>query len=355
MTSIAAHGESSATCYLNEIPDFVGPELARLYQTLHSSLPFFELFRSTDGVNCYVARRGGRPVHIFVFALRGNCLEVFNEMIEVGEEELQRFAEHVFARFAHVDLIRFRAIRTGSGHVGYPTQKYGAKTTYCIALPPTPEAYTESLGKGTRGDLKRKLDRVGKALPLARVEFRSGDEVDASSLHAIMTLGETNLAARGVGLRHDREKIIALAQRCGFVSALLVDARIVAGSINYQVGASYFADLQGYDNEYERLGIGSVCTHHTIRESIRRGGQRFYLGGGHFAYKQHMGGVLQHMDELKMYRSRRKMLANPQHAAGIVVSAGIRAGKEFLHRNRDHALARLVFSGAYLLKNRSAK
>jgi hypothetical protein len=343
------------SCYLDEIPVFVGPELTRLYETLHSSLPFFELFRSTKEAHCYVSWRDGLPAHIFVFVFRDNCLDVLNEMIEVDEQEIARFTRLVFARFGHVDLIRFKALKTELRDLEFPVQQYAAKYTYCIALPETPDAYTASLGGATRGSVKHKCNRIRKTFPNARMEFRNAREVDDEWLHEIMRLSEEGIAARGLKIRHDREKISVMAKRCGFVSALLVDERIVAGMIVYQFGSSYFTELLGYDKHFQKYGMGTVCAYQTIREIVARGGKRCYLGGGHFEYKQHLGAKLLCMDELKIYRSHTRMLANLHHAAGMVLNARMRAAKEYLHRHRKHALARLVFDGFYHLKSRNVK
>ncbi len=343
------------SCYLNEIPAFVGPELTRLYETLHSSLPFFELFRSTSGAHCYVSWRDGLPTHIFVFVFRDNCLEVLNEMIAVDEQELARFTRFMFARFGQIDLIRFKALKTQLRELEFPVQQYAAKHTYCIALPGTAEAYTASLGAATRGSVKHKWNRVRKAFPDLRMEFRNGSDIDDAWLDEIMQLSEEGIAARGLNMRHDREKISAMARRCGFASAVLVDGRIAAGIIAYQFGSSYFFELLGYDKRFCKYGMGTICVYQTIREIVVRGGSRCYLGGGHFEYKRHMGGKLLCMDELKIYRSHSRMLANLHQAAGMFLDARVRAAKEFLHRHRHHALARLVFEGFYLIKSRNLK
>lgn len=348
-------GDPSISCYLHEIPPFIEAELAQLYETLHSSLPFFEIYRSTEHASCYISRRDGRAETIFVFALRGTRIDILNEMIEVGREEIERFARYAFAQFREVDIIRFRALKAGVRGFGFPVQQYGSKETYCISLPATPDAYTAGLGKSTRAGIHRSANRVRRTFPSLRVEYRTGDAIDESELREIMRLSEAKINAGGVRVVHDADKITAMARRCGFVTVLLIDGRVCAGWINYRVGANYFSDVMGYDRRYEKFGLGTLCGYHTIRECIARGGKRFYLGGGVFDYKERLLGRPLGMDELMIYRSRWKMLLNLPHAAGTVLDARIRQWKKLLHRHKKKVLAKLVFDCFYRLKNRGAK
>lgn len=345
----AAH--DGAVVYLHEVPSFIEAELVRLYGSLHASLPFFEIFRSMEGVSSYVAWRDGRPASIFLFSLRGRCIEVLNEMIEVDHDELERFTHYVFRQFGDIDIIHFKAVTTGPGGLGFPLQRYRSKETYVIALPGTPEEYSASIGKATRASIQKQANRVRREFPTFGSEFRTGDQIDESELREIMRLSEAKINAGHVKVAHDATRITALATKCGFVHVLLIDGRVCAGSVNYQVGRGYFGELIGYDRRYEKFGVGKLCLYQAICESIARGGQRFYLGGGMFDYKLHLLARPLSMDALKIYRSRWKMLVHPQHAAGAVLGAEVRRWKNLLHRHQETMLARLVFDCFYFLKN----
>jgi hypothetical protein len=355
MTPCAIDDDTSVSCYLNEIPPFIGPALAGLYGTLHSSLPFFEVFRSTEQASCYVAQRAGQPSCIFVFALRGNCLDVLNEMIEVSRDEITRFTRYVFAHFDAVDIIRFRAVDTQLGNFDHPFQQYGAKATYCVPLPATADDYTASLGPATRTSMRRKMNRLTKAFPTWRMEYRSAGMIGDGELGEIMRLSEATINANHVKLRYDRARITAMAGKCGFVALLLIDGRICAGLISYRIGTSYFSEVIGFDREYDKFGIGTLAAYLAIRECAARGGKRFCLGGGHFDYKLRLGAKMLSMDELRIYRSSWKMLLNLGHAARAALGAKGRQFKEFLHRHNDHVLARPVFDAYYLVRSRRLK
>ena len=345
-------------CYLHAIPPFVEVALADLYDTLHASLPFFRVYRSTHAVSCYVAERDGRPSTILLFRCQDRRLEVLNEMIAVRQDELRRFTRYVFQHFPRVDLIEFKALAVTAAApsgLGFPVQQHNAKDTWVIALPDTPEAYLAGLGKSTRANVRQQTNLVTRTFPGFSTRFYTQGEIDERHVRAILRFSEARIRAGGANVTHDVDRIMALARTCGFVVVLSIDGQVCAGSVNYRVGTSCFGDVTGYDPRFEKYSLGKLCVFQTVSASIARGGKRFYLGGGHFEYKQRLGAELLGMDELKIYRSRWKMLANPQHAAGILLDARIRAGKEFLHRHRDHPLAKRVFEGIYLLRNWSAK
>jgi len=72
------------SCYLHKVPEFVEQELAARYETLHSSLPFFRVWRTLGNASCYIDRGAGRAPHILLFHCERQRLVVLNEMIEVA-------------------------------------------------------------------------------------------------------------------------------------------------------------------------------------------------------------------------------------------------------------------------------
>ena len=348
-------GEASIDCYRNEIPSFIAEELVNLYQTLHSSLPFFETFRTLAHISCYVSRRSGCPSSIFLFVFRGRRIDVLNEMIEVTKQELEQFTRYIFVKFPQVDIISFKALKTSTSGFHYPVQKYGSKETYYIALPETPDEYTASIGKSTRASILSRNNQVRRTFPSFRSEFRTGSDIDETELQVIMKLSEAKINANGHRLTHDVEKITALAKKCGFVNVLMIEGRVCAGSINYQIGSNYFGEVIAYDSRYDKFGLGKLCAYQTIRESIARGGRRFYLGGGVFDFKQSLLGKPLSMDELTIYRSRRAMLLNPHNAAATVLAGHVRRWKKVLHEHQKNILARSVFNCFYFFKSRNVK
>lgn len=342
-------------CFIGEIPDFVEDELARRYESLHSSLPFFRVFRSLSNVNCYVARRDGALAEILLFAVDGRRIEVLNEMIDLAPGALQEFVEHIFMHFPRIDLIRFHAVNTAPDRLAFPVQHYNAKDTFVIDLPATPEDYMASLGKSTRANIRQQMNHARKNFPGFAIEYFVNEDIREDDIRAIARLSEERINSQGASVKHDVDRICALAKQCGFVAILTIDGRICAGSVNYRIGNSYFGEVIAFDPDYQRHGFGKLCTCEAICESIRRGGRRFYLGGGVFGFKERLLGRKVDMDRLQIYRSWPRLLASPGHAGRFFVQGKVRDLKRFVHQRRDTPTGKIAFKFFYACKNKMSK
>ncbi|MFL6630752.1 MAG: GNAT family N-acetyltransferase [Massilia sp.] len=340
-------------CYLHEVPDFVEGELAATYETLQSSLPFLRIWRTLGGASCYVARHAGGPPDILLFRCEGRRLVVLNEMIDIAPAGLASFARYAFAQFPAIHVIRFQAVRTAAAPIGFPVQRYNAKDTFVIALPATPDEYLAALGKSTRANLRSRLNRIAKDFPSFTTRVLNGADIDADVVRQIVQLSEHRIRTRGAALTHDADRMLALARACGFVTVLLIDGRICAGSLNYRVGASVFGEITGHDAAYDRHGVGALCMYHTICESIRSGVRRFYLGGGLFGYKERMLGHRLDMDQVHVYRSYGHVLARADVAAAAFAQGQVRRLKRRLHERKGTWLADLAFRLFHAWKNKS--
>jgi hypothetical protein len=340
-------------CYVHEVPDFVEREMAATYETLQSSLPFLRIWRTLGGASCYVARHAGRAPDILLFRCEGRRLVVLNEMFDIAPAGLACFARYVFAHFPAIHVIRFQAVRTAPAAIGFPVQRHNAKDTFVISLPATPDDYLAALGKSTRANLRSRLNRVAKAYPSFTTRFLAGADVDDDVVRQIVQLSECRIRARGTPLTHDVDRMLALARACGFVTVLLIDGRMCAGSLNYRVGTSVFGEVMAYDPAFERHGVGALCAYHTICESIRTGARRFYLGGGLFDFKERMLGRRLDMDQVHVYRSYGHVLARADIAAAAFAQGQVRRLKRRLHERKGTWLADLAFRLFYACRNKT--
>lgn len=335
------------SCYNNDIPDFIEAELVRLYDALHSSLPFFEIFRSTKRVSSYVASRNGTPVAIFLFTHTRRRIEVLNEMIEVDHVELDRFVSYVFAHFPSVDIISFKALKADTKQLAFPVQRHNAKETYVISLPATKEEYTASLGKSTRTGVRYQQNKVARDHPSFASRFYINDEIDEEHIRAILRLSEQRISGKAFKFSHDAHRIIRLARRCGFVHVLSIDGQLCAGSINYRIGASVFGEAIAQDPAFEHYGLGKLTVYLTICESIAKGCTKFYLGGGRFDFKSRMLGEQLEMDRLNIYRSYGSYLYHIDRVAMTAFDGYIRQMKLWLRKHEDRAAAQRVIRFFY--------
>jgi hypothetical protein len=351
----AVEDSVSIACFLNEIPQSIEDDLARRYETLHSSLPFFRVYRSMKNAGCYVAQCDGHPTQILVFQRNRRRIEVLNEMFHIAAADLKRFVNYIFEHFPDVNVISFKALSTGVEELDFPVQQYNSKDTFVISLPATPEEYIASIGKTTRASIRHQMNTVRKVFPSFASTCLTKDEIDADVIRAIVRLSESRINGKGVKFKHDIDRIISLTKECGFVVLLLIDGRMRAGSINYQVGTGFFGDVTCYDPDYHKYGLGKLCTYQTICESILRGGRHFYLGGGEFDFKERMLGKRVNMDQLQVYRSYAKILANLDWAAFAFAQGLLFRYKKSLQQRKGSLAAKIAFKILQLYRNRVAK
>lgn len=348
-------GEISVFCYIDEVPPFIETELERLYGMLQSSLPFFNVFRSIENVNCYVVTLRKKPIVIILFKFKNRSIEVLNEMIEIDQQEIDRFTRYVFIKFSQVDIISFKALKTVIYKFFFPMQKYSSKDTYMIELPATPHEYTANIGKSTRTNIRYQTNNIFRNYPSFAVKFYVKDDINEQCIQVILRFSEQRIRRKFSGFSHNEACIISLAKMCGFVCVLMINNRVCAGSINYQIGSSYFGEVLGHDIEYEKYGLGKLALHQTICESIVRGGRRFYLGGGVFDFKNRMLGAQVSMDELQIYRSYGKLIINFDKAAKTIIFSYVRKLKSWLHQHKHKFFARCAFKYFYFFKSKIAK
>lgn len=356
MSNELVQGDDAAISpYSSDMAPLVDSALADAYHMLQSSLPFFKVFRSLEDTHCYIARREGRPSTVLLFTCRERRVDVLNEMIELDPPELERFASCIFMKFTTVDIIKFKALKTVTDGFRFPVQQHASKDTYVITLPETPEQYTSSIGKSTRANIRAQTNGLHRHFPSFKSLFFTNEEISEEHIRTIIGFSETKINAKGVGFAYDVDRITQLARACGFVNIFSIDGRICAGSINYRVGASYFGEVTGYDRNYEKFGLGKLCVHQTICESIARGGKKFYLGGGVFDFKQRMLGEVLGTDELHIYRSRFKQWIHADVAVHALAVARVRRLKKMPHQKKQEKWAKLVFKSAYFIQNKLSK
>lgn len=347
--------EVTVSCHQSEIPSFVETELERLYAHIYSSLAFFKLFKPGDNVNTYVARKGGSAIAVLLFRCEKGKAEVFNEMIDLDEEEIRRFASYVFSRFRSVSAISFPAIRSAARTLPFPCQQYDEKEEFSIVLPGTPDEYTARLGKATRTNIKRYSKRLMQNYPSFTHRVFVNEDIEEQHVHDIIRLSKARMADKKKKFSVDDDMtqgLIKLAKACGFVNVILIDGRVCAGSISYRIGSNYFAFVNAHDSEYDNYWLGTLCYYLTICESIVRGGKQLHMGWGRYDYKTRLLGVQQDFDRLVIYRSYPHLALNFGTAAKTALNGHVRRLKLWLldPQRQNSLVSRLAVNLLYIAR-----
>jgi hypothetical protein len=328
------HDDVAISCYDSEVPSFVETELQRVSGHIYCSMLYLRLYdRIPAHTSTYVVRRNNRTVTIFLFVREGGRVRVLTEHMKVREEEVTRFAAHIFSAYASVNLIEFSAVPTDIRTLPFPYQRFACTENIVAAVPASRAAYLASLGKSTRSYIHRYENKLRRSFPTFCVKVYQKDEVNPDDIRAIAQMNRARMAAKAkVSSNNDEEteRIITLARECGVVCVATIDDRICAGVINYQLGSTFFMPLIAHDPQYDDYRLGTINCFLTICECIALGCEEYHFLWGRYEYKYRLGGVVRDLDHLMVYRSRMQFLLNGNVALKTAAAGRWRIVREWL-------------------------
>jgi hypothetical protein len=306
-------------CHMNAVPDFVGPEIDRLYGHLFCSFCNFHALDDLSGVSTYVVRRDGVPITVFLFRLEASQVTVISEFIKLGSAEIQRFADTMFGKFPSVQRICFNKIEqcmpTASAMVRqpspYPTLRLNRTEDIVVKLPASVAQYQASLGKNMRRNIKRYSSTLEQDFPSYQYRVYIADEISEQDVRAIIKLNWARMAGKNIVSRIDEDEtqwVIALAKQRGIVGVATIEGVVCGGAIGFRIGDDYFMHIIAHDPAYNDYSLGILCYYLTICEGIARGGRQFHLLSGRYEYKFRLLGELRDIVRVDVYRNRFCML-----------------------------------------------
>jgi hypothetical protein len=321
------------SCFENDIPSFVEIELNFLYQNIFCSLAKFKIDGPVADVSTYVARKRGEPIAIFLFRHDGNSVSVLNEFMNADGEEINRFANHIFASFQSVVTISLKLVQTDVRKLALPYQRSNASEDIVVSLPGSMKEYLASLGKSTRQNINYYQNRLKRNFPSLSFNVYEKDRIDEQQFLDIMNLSRSRISGKGKahGFGDQETKLlIKLAKISGLIGVLTIGGRVCAGTIYYRVGADYYLYVIAHDPAYNDYGLGTFCCYLTICECIQQGGKQFHFLWGREEYKYRLGGVQQDFDSLVIYRSRAHFLMHAHTMLKTAFRSGMRHAKLWL-------------------------
>jgi hypothetical protein len=297
------------TIYENVVPPFVESAIEQLYQNLYASLVWLKIRGIAERLSTYVVTDNGRPLAILLFRIDGTRAVVINNVIEVREAEIGRFASAVFTRFGRISVISFKTIETDLRQLEFPYRRFNTSENIVLTLPRSSDDYIAALGKNTRKNVRYYLNRVKRFFPSFEYKLLERETVEASQVIEILRLKNNRMP----GAMEDAEtrRILALVAARGMVGIITIDGKICAGSIGYRIGNHTFGSVLAHDLQYDGYWIGMLCCFLTICESIGRGCREYHFLWGPDDYKFRMLGAQRDLDDVVVYRSARHVVLNP--------------------------------------------
>ncbi len=302
--------------YDRQIPEFAESALEALYGALYSSLPQLSL-GDMRSVGTYAASECGNLRALFLHARKGRELRVINEGMSIDSADAEAFAKEVFIREPEVDRIRFHAVRITGRPLLCLSRQAPVTEDIVLDLPEDEATYMASLGKSTRKTLRQNLARAGDLVHA----IVPGDEAGAELIDTIIGFNRARMAGKRRTSALDArasEQLMSLVRARGMVGTVSIHGRLCAGTLACRIGDDVYSLVNAHDPAFDQWGMGNVSRHLMIVAAIRAHARRFHLLGGHFASKRSSGAQRIRLDELRIYRSRRAMLAD---TAGVLAMA----------------------------------
>jgi CelD/BcsL family acetyltransferase involved in cellulose biosynthesis len=336
------YSDLGAIVYPASIPDGVADELPALYNTLLSTVDWFETHdKSTPAGVCILER----PRHVLLFCQVEDTLEILNKEFAIAPEDAERACRALFRAFPKTHRIHVEVLFPPK-ELRLPKRVLYGADHMVIDLPATVEAYTASLGKKTRQQVRRSRRDIEKERgPIAVEAISPGVEADAliSTLVGWKNLrfnakGETTLwQADPTAAGHFAE----LVRRRGRARIASIDGTRVAIQFLFPVGTSMYVAQSGFDPEYLPYGLGLLETYDIVCEAIEEGFTRLSLLWGTTAHKAHLGARPQRATRVSVFRSQAARVYSLGEAREVAARDVRSNGQRYYWRAR-HAAGRAL-------------
>ncbi len=307
------HVESSAErIYIDCIPPFAERGLEELYESLYASLPQLQC-DNLARVHTYAAWRDGELSALLLYCLDGPRIRVINEGMRVPPEELDRFADTLFAHYAKVSVISLHAQSISDRTPQRPYARMAVTEDIVIDLPDNEQSYLAQLGKSSRKSLKQHLSRSQHELPDFHHSVVVGEEISETLVDQIIGFNHARMAQKQRRSAIDekaRAHLIRLMRARGWVGVIRTHDRICGGTLACRFGDAVYSIVNAHDPQYDGYSMGNLSRHFLINASIRAGARRFHLLGGQLATKRNALARRHKLYEIRLYRSPLSMASD---------------------------------------------
>jgi hypothetical protein len=320
--------------YEKQIPDFVGHELERLYESVYCTLARFNIYGEANDASTYAARAGGVIQCLILFRIESGVVKVINQQIRLADDDLRCFADAIFEKYGKVRRIAFYAIDTTLAGFHLPFQRYQVLEENVLTLPRTRDEYTASLNQNLLKRLQAGERKLKRDYPGYQFQILKRTQVTDEILRHVVDMAGARMAAKQQSAyihAEDLGKIRQLIHRYGFVGILRIDGVIRGGNIFYGVGRRYFMHVIAHDPDYDKYMPGHMVQYLAACYCIDMAGHECCLMGGGRENKGRFRAVPKYLDSVDIYRSRLRFLLDARRVASGAL-------RRYLHRVREDFL-----------------
>ena len=324
-------GDAALVTKIHEhhVPDLAIDALNRLYGSLYASYRHLQLCEADKAIpHTWLCYRRGEIAGVLLFRIESDRVLVLTEMFRLDAAVSSSFCQSVFARYPKSHAIVFNAVAIEPSEpsewlesslppVSFPCQYFAFSENYVVDLPDSVDAYRNSLGKSTRKTLTGYGNRLRRDYPEFEWRAYSADELAMHEQTALVTqlqaFKRASMAARGKRAEIDAQdtaRMLMMASESGLFSLGTVNGKLYAGSLACRVGGNYVMLLSAADPVMSEHRLGLLSCYWAICDCIQRSGRQCHLLWGRYQYKEQLLAKPQLLYQLKIYRSRWRMLNN---------------------------------------------
>ena len=300
------YADLGATVTLGPVGERLLDELPGLYSSLFTTAAWFEVYdrKAPNGV-CEL----DDPRHVLVFHTDGDTTDILNKAFAIDPADARRACLAIFRALPNVRRIHLEVL--------FPPRELRAPKRWLIAaddqvidLSGGPDAYTASLGKRTRKNLRNYDNKLRRTCPdvSTSVFVPSAEEIPALA-DQVIEWNVARMTAQGIVsgfVKHPerRQQLYdLLAAARGEAHVTSIASRPAAIEFVFYVGHDATVYVGAFDEAYEDVHLGFLSTYWAVRETARRGARRCHLLWTTTSYKQRLGACPVTATQLSLFRT----------------------------------------------------
>ncbi len=340
----------SVTCYHDHVPDFIAPELERLYGSLFSSMAVWQMYGCLEGTSTFALYRHEKLEDIWLFQRQGTQVRVLNEQIKIRGESLRHFASMIFASEPEVGVICLHAVQADLADCDLIHHRSNCTEDSVVTLPDSPEAYLERLGKSTRKSIRRYQRRLEDNHPSFCYRVQEGTDICEQNVRAIIALNHVRMANKGRVSANDEsevQRMLELLRTHGMVGIATIEDKVCAGVIAFRFGDNYFSQVRAHDPAFDDDRLGMIGAFSLVSACIERNARELHFMWGRENHKAIFLGEQRDFDHVLLFRSRWAQMRHARLLATAGMSAAKRQSKHwvFAKAKQEDAVGRMLEQG----------
>jgi CelD/BcsL family acetyltransferase involved in cellulose biosynthesis len=342
MTARLTYADLGAVVFPEHVPDGLADELPALYGSLLSTVDWFE---TQDLATPTAACTLERPRHVLLFYHVDDTIEILNKEFAIAPADAERACRALFRALPNARRIHLE-IMFPPAELRLPKRVLYGADHMVIDLPATAEAYTASLGKKTRQQLRRSQRFIERDHGAVSVETISPVAQADELMDLLVGWKNQRFNAKGLTTMWQKDPsgaghVADLVRRRGRVRIAHIGGERAAIQLLFPVGTSMYVMHSGFDPQFSAYGLGLLQIYDVVCEAVAEGFTRFSLLWGDGEHKAHLGAIPRQATRVSVFRSQTARVYSLGEAREVTSRHLRRRGQRYYWRAR-HAAGRIL-------------